>query len=197
MPKKIQQNRCNGGFLSSDSADAASPVRAGASQSRRAFFPFDAAGAASQLCKGIGSKRAFFSFDAAFAIVLCAVSFAGFSLLLSSASESASTSATSLSSSLLALRFSSFVLSGAQVQSPDGTLQPYSKSYELDMERLKGVDLQQARLGMGRDFASITVAGSGGTIFLASDGAPRNETYCTKRLALLDAEPVRLEVCIS
>ena len=152
------------------------------------------------MCKKILPSRfekAFFSFDAAFAMVICAVSFAGFSLLLSSAAASASTDAASLSSSLLALRFSSHVLSETQGQSPEGTLQPYSESYEISLARLEGFDLRQARISMGRDFVSVRAVGGNGEAFFASDGQLQGETYCVKRLALLDGHPARLEVCIS
>ncbi len=143
------------------------------------------------------AHNAFFSIDAGFALVLAVLAFASFSMLLSAASAFADSSATETSSSLVSLRFSSYILSQAAKNNKGIGTAEYTKAWEIDKTQLEQIDLQNALAIAGKEFASVSVKSKEKDIFFSSKGQKANQVYCTKRLALMSGEPVLLEVCMS
>ena len=141
-------------------------------------------------------SRAFFSFDAAFALLTAIFALFLFSLLASAASSSAHSQAAETSSSLLALRLSSLVMEEAAQSGGEGR-GSYRETGKLDDLRLREFDLQEILKRTGRAYASISVHGGEGELLSSSAGTAAAEKFCASRLALLDGEIVRLEVCVS
>jgi len=120
--------------------------------------------------------RAFWSIDAAFALVLSVAMFAMFSAVLYAAGMQALDGAGEASGALLSARFSYYALAQA-----DGG---------------KEADLQALLEGMGREYASLRVADSGGELSFASAGEKPGAVYCTTRLDVREGRMVKLEACI-
>ena len=143
------------------------------------------------------NKRAFFSFDAAAAFLLAASLFSLFSILLSAAALAASSGAEEQSSSFLALRLSSRILELCEKRASGFPAAPYAESHVLELSCMQELDLQGLLAQSGRDYASVSISGSGGTLLSSSKGAASGEVFCARRLALFKGKMVRLEVCVS
>ena len=140
---------------------------------------------------------AYFSIDAALALVIVVVAYSSFAHLASSAAAHAGAQSQETSSSLLALRFSSFALEWAAAGGGEGPGSFYSAN-ELDRDKLNELDLGAVLSQTGKRHAKITVVGSkGGVLFEKEAGNPQEEEFCSGRLALLSEDMVRLEACLS
>ena len=141
--------------------------------------------------------RAFFSFDAGLAAVLAVFSFASFSLLLSAAAYSADAVSREASSSLLALRLSSFLLDEAGAEKYGWGSGAYVKAGELDLSRLQQMDLGSLLMQTGKSYVKIRVEQGGSEAFFAESGEKQAQVYCATRLGLLGGEIAKLEACVS
>jgi hypothetical protein len=151
------------------------------------------------MCRGSKTnryKRAFFSLDAALALAIAVAAFAALAQLSLSSASALRAQSEELSSSLLALRLSSYVAdeAGAEVGGLGGA---YTAVGELELERLRSIDLQQILSQTNRRFASIRLKGNEGELFSSFAGEAGDQTFCAARLALHSGEIVRLEVCVS
>jgi len=143
------------------------------------------------------ASQAYFSIDSALAITIALFSFASFALILSSAAANASSGASQASSSLLALRFSSFVLEKSALSGGAGP-GAYRSENEIDVSRLGAIDLNDALLRTGRKFARISLKSRNGELFSAEQGERGGrEVFCARRLAVSSGQICLLEACLS
>lgn len=151
------------------------------------------------MCKNFRQSRhkGYFSIDAAFALVIVIFAFSSFARLASEAASAADSQSREISSSLLALRFSSFVLEEASVGDGEFGAGAYSSANELGMDKLQNFDLDGVLARAGKKYAKISVKDPQGELFSASSGAAGDEVFCAGRLAILSGEIVRLEACLA
>lgn len=151
------------------------------------------------MCKNFRQSRysGYFSIDAAFALVIAVAAYSSFAHLAAAAASIADSQSREISSSLLALRFSSFVLEEASSGAGGVGTGGYASTNELDMAKLEGFDLNGVLARAGKDYAKISLKNAQGELFSASAGAAEGEVFCAGRLALLSGEIVRLEACVS
>ncbi len=146
--------------------------------------------------RGCAKLRAYFTIDAAFALLLAVFAYSSFAHLASSAGGRASAQSHEISSSLAALRFSSFVLEQAGAGGGFGA-GSYVSANEIDIGKLGTLDLGGLLARTGRDYAKISVRNGAGEVFLKETGEANEEVFCAKRLAILSGEIVKLEACLS
>ena len=151
------------------------------------------------MCKNFRQSRykGYFSIDAGFALVIVVVAYSSFAHLVAASASIADSQSKEISSSLLALRFSSFVLEKASAGGGGLGTASYSSANELDMAKLEGFDLSGVLARVGKEYAKIAVKNAQGELFSAYAGTAGGEVFCTGRLALLSGEIVRLEACLS
>lgn len=146
------------------------------------------------------SRRGLFSFDAAFALSFALAAFAMFAWLSFSAAGIAERKSGEISDSLFALRLSSFVLEGGAAgvrnESPGAHFVMGGVSEEsADAKRVFPKVLES-----GRSYVRISAYGeSGEEILSSSEGKAAADAgiFCSRRLAIMDGSPARLEVCVS
>jgi hypothetical protein len=150
------------------------------------------------MCRGAQQSRyrGYFSIDAGFALFIAVIAFSSFALLASSAASSAHSQSQGISSSLVALRFSSFVLEQAAASGAEPGNGAYSSTNELDISKLQGVDLDRMRSEAGKSYARVSVGNGETEIFSSEAGIVGGEVFCARRLAILSGEIVRLEACL-
>ncbi len=151
------------------------------------------------MCRNFRQSRydGYFSIDAAFALVIVIFAYSSFAHLAFKAASVADSQSREISSSLLALRFSSFVLEEASVGGGVFGAEAHSSANELDIGKLQNFDLGKVLARTGKKYAKILVKNSQGELFSASSGAVGEEVFCAGRLALLSGEIVRLEACLA
>lgn len=142
-------------------------------------------------------SAAFFSLDAAAWLSVAILVFASFALLLSSAGKSAGSQASETSSSLLALRFSSYLLDEAACAGSGIGRGAYCSANEIDLQRLSSIDMQDLLERTGRGFIGVYLEDSEGAIFLAEQGQAAEGVFCTSRLALVSGKMARMRACVS
>jgi hypothetical protein len=142
-------------------------------------------------------KLAFFSFDAALAMLVAALSLASFSFLLSYHAASARDFADSESSSLLALRMSSAVISQCEMRGGAAFAGEYARAWELDKEKFALLDIGSLAGESGATYASADISYGAQSILSRSWGQPNGAVFCSKRLVIMDGAFALLRVCVS
>lgn len=151
------------------------------------------------MCSPIRQKkrsRAFFSLDAAAWLSVATVSFLAFSLLLSSQAAARSSQAHAVSSALLSLRLSSYLI-WAACEGKGNVGGEYCVANRLDGALLSSLDYGGLLARIGRQYLSVSVEGKEGESFAASAGAAGGETFCTSRLVEYGGKTSLLRACIS
>ncbi len=128
------------------------------------------------------------------------VAFSAFAALSSAAALHAKAEANEVSGRLLSLRLSSFLLEQGAVSSGDSYGGGYFSANELDLEKLRSLDLRPLLLQIGKSHLKVSLDVGGGEIFSAEAGegaSAQPEAFCTARLALISGKISRLEACVS
>lgn len=151
------------------------------------------------MCKNSRQSRydGYFSVDAAFALVIVIFAYSSFAGLASDAAAAADSQSREISSNLLALRFSSFILEEASLGAPGVGAGAHFSANELDIGKLQNFDLGGVLARSGKKYAKISVKNRQGEQFSASAGAAGEEVFCAGRVAVLSGEIVRLEACLA
>ncbi len=151
------------------------------------------------MCKNFWQSRykGYFSIDAGFALVIVIFAYSSFAHLALASASIADSQSREISSSLIALRFSSFVLEEASTGAWGLGTASYSSANELDAAKLQSLDLNSVLARAEKRYAKISLKNGQGELFSASAGTADGEVFCAGRLAILSGEIVRLEACLA